>query len=143
MTRSPSIRIRLRWVPTPRMLSAERPLTPLEEPPLPTVVPVEPCSEGSWVMVLKTFGLACFARSSALMTVVGVGASKPAGGDAGGRDRHLLDVLSLLACAIAGAAITMARTAVLLDNARRRLAQPAFRSKGMNFPLYRSRRLLC
>ena len=59
------------------MFRVERPLTPLDEPPLPTVVPVEPISEGSWVTVVKTLVLACFTRSAALITVVGVGASKP------------------------------------------------------------------
>src|SRR5476649_2869175 len=76
-TRSPSIRIRFLLVPIPRMFSAERPLTPLELPPLPTLEPVLPISEGSWVTVTKMLVLACFSNSAALMTVVGVGASKP------------------------------------------------------------------
>jgi hypothetical protein len=38
------------------------------------------------------------------------------------------------ACAIAGAEINMAKTAVLLDSARRRFAQPAFALEFMIFP---------
>src|SRR5215469_4074877 len=135
-TRSPSIRIRLRWVPTPRRFRVERPFTPLEEPPLPTLEPVEPIIEGSWVIVVKTLELACFRMSSAPITVVGVGASNPL---VVMRVEETVTCSTFCACccAIAGAAITMARTAVLLDNARRRLTQPAFESKGMNFSLYR------
>ena len=130
MMRSPSIMTRVRWVPTPRMFSVERPLTPLELPPLPKVAPVEPCSEGSSVMVVKTLGLACFSISCALNTVVGVGASKPL--LMMREDDTVTDSTpSCWACAKAGAEINMARTAVLLDSARRRFAQPAFSSKNM------------
>jgi hypothetical protein len=38
------------------------------------------------------------------------------------------------ACAMAGAEINMAKTAVLLDSARRRFAQPAFALEFMIFP---------
>ena len=65
-------------MPMPRRFRVLRPLTPLELPPLPTVLPVEPIREGSWVMVVKTFGLPCFWISTALIATVGVGASKSA-----------------------------------------------------------------
>src|ERR1051325_8888402 len=52
-------------------------------------------------------------------------------------------VPSAACCAKAGAEISMARTAVLLDSARRRLALPAFMSKCMiDSPLEYVRRLL-
>src|SRR5438067_5970693 len=115
--------IRLRWVPMPRRLSVESPFTPLEEPPLPAVVPVEPIREGSWVMVVKTLALACLISSSALITVVGVGASKPL--LMMREDDTVTDSTPSWAWAKAGAEISMAKTAVLLDSARRRFAQPA------------------
>src|SRR6266404_3140429 len=40
-------------------------------------------------------------------------------------------------CAIAGAEMSMAKTAVLLDSARRRFAQSAFAVEFMIFPLWR------
>jgi hypothetical protein len=106
----------------------ERPLTPFDEPPLPTLLPVEPIIEGSWVMVVKTLELACFWISSALTTVVGVGASNPAV-VMRVEETVTCSIFCAVCCAIAGAAITMARTAVLLDSARRRFTQPDLSSK--------------
>jgi hypothetical protein len=86
-------------------------------------------------MVTKTLVLACLTNSSALMTVVGVGASKPLlmmREDDTVTDSTLSGVW---ACAMAGADINMAKTAVLLDSARRRFAQPAFAYEFMIFPL--------
>src|SRR6201996_6601102 len=133
ITRSPSIMIRLRWEPTPRRFRAERPFTPLEEPPLPTVTPVEPIREGSWVTVVKILGLACFCRSSELIPVVGVGASNP---PLMMREEETVtdstpSWAGACACAKAGPAIIMARTAVLLESARRRRPPPMVESKNM------------
>jgi hypothetical protein len=44
---------------------------------VPVVAPLEPCSDGSWVMVVKMLGSALRAMSAAPKTCVGVGALKP------------------------------------------------------------------
>ena len=94
-------------------------------------------------MVVKTLELACFWMSSAPITVVGVGASKPP--VVIRVDETVTDSMfwACCSCAMAGAAIIIARTAVLLDNARRRFTPPAFRSKGMDFPLLSFPESLC
>jgi len=94
---------------------------------------VEPISEGSWVMVVKTLVLACFTNSSALITVVGVGASKPLL-MMREEDTVIDSTPGSDCCARAGAAINMARTAVLLDSASRCFAQPALIAKCMIIP---------
>src|ERR1700722_8845200 len=76
--RSPSIRVRVRMVPRPNRLKDTRPLGPPLVPLTLADWPVDPISEGSWVMALKILSLAWFWMKSWLMTVVGVGALKPA-----------------------------------------------------------------
>jgi len=76
--RSPSIRVRVRMVPRPNRLKDDRPLVPPLVPLTLASWPVEPINEGSWVMALKILSLAWFWMKSWLMTVVGVGALKPA-----------------------------------------------------------------
>ncbi len=44
---------------------------------MPVVAPLEPCSDGSWVMAVKMFGWAARSRSAVPRTWVGVGAVKP------------------------------------------------------------------
>jgi hypothetical protein len=69
-----------------------------------------------------------------LITVVGVGAVKPLLMMRDEEEVIVSTVCSDAGCAKAGAEISMARTAVLLDSARRRFAQPAFISKCMMIP---------
>src|SRR5580693_881195 len=64
-------------VPRPRRLNCDRPLAPVLVLPSLTEVPVLPDKDGSWVMASNTLGLACWAISAELTTVVGVGALKP------------------------------------------------------------------
>ena len=76
-TRWPSSRVRVRIVPRPRSDSDDRPCTPLDVLYVNVVRPVLPCRAGSSASVLNRFGLADFARSSAVSVVVGVGWLKP------------------------------------------------------------------
>jgi hypothetical protein len=76
-TRWPSSRVRVRMVPRPRSENELRPCWPLEVLNVPVVAPVEPCSDGSWVMAVKMFGWAARSSSAWPRTWVGVGAVKP------------------------------------------------------------------
>ena len=49
----------------------------LEVLKVPVAAPVDPCSEGSWAIVLKILGCALFWICSSPITVVGVGAVNP------------------------------------------------------------------
>lgn len=69
---------------------------PLEVLLVPVVTPVEPISDGSSAMVLKTFGSALLARSAAPSIWVGVGALKPL--------EVMRDPVTVTSCTAVGAA---------------------------------------
>lgn len=76
-TRWPSSSVSVRIVPTPRSEKELRPCAPLEVLKVLTCVPLDPCSDGSWEIVVKILGWAFAAICSLPITVVGVGAVKP------------------------------------------------------------------
>jgi hypothetical protein len=130
-------------VPRPRSENELRPCWPLDVLNVPVVAPVEPCSEGSWVMAVKILGWAARSRSASPNTWVGVGAVNPVD-----RIRVPVTTISVRAvadgsagavCAWTDPADAIIATALVANNTFKKGDPPRFRPKALilQLPLFR------